>query len=52
MLYTISCFEFYENLFHEKLHFLKFKYWMNKEKLARARFEPATSGLTFRRSTN
>ena len=28
------------------------KFWMNKEKLTRAGFEPATSGLTCRRSTN
>ena len=28
------------------------KFWMNKEKLTRGGFEPATSGLTCRRSTN
>ena len=28
------------------------KFWINKEKFTRAGFEPATSGLTCRRSTN
>ena len=28
------------------------KFWMNKEKFTRAGFEPATSGLTCRSSTN
>ena len=28
------------------------KFWMNKDKFTRAGFEPATSGLTCRRSTN
>ena len=39
-------------VFNRKIKWKISKLWMNKEKLTRAGFEPATSGLTRRRSTN